>query len=282
MNKYVVLIICPDRRGLIHLITGCMFKLEMNIIENEEFVDPKFGTFFMRTSVEGARPLADLQKALSELLPDALLCEVRATTPKKLVLMASKEPHCLGDLLVRQSVGELNAQILGVISQHENCKQLVERFNIPFFHVPVKPDIADRTEHEKRILQTIQKLKPEYVVLARYMRIFSQGFVSHFPAKMINIHHSFLPAFIGKDPYHQAYERGVKIIGATAHFVTQDLDEGPIIAQDIIRVNHTYSAESMAQEGREIEKTVLARGLKLVLEDRVLISGNRTVVFTLN
>lgn len=281
IDRYIALIICPDRRGLIHQITGCILKHHLNIIGNEEFVDLNHNTFFMRTSFEGSMNIDDLKRSLHVTLPDALVCDIRKVKPKRLVVMASREVHCLGDLLVRQSLGELKAEILAVISQHEDCRKLVERFNVPFHHIPVQPGTSDRKEHEERVLRVISTLSPEYIVLARYMRIFSPEFVSHFPEKIINIHHSFLPAFIGKDPYQQAYQRGVKIIGATSHFVIAGLDQGPIIAQDIIRVNHTYSAEAMAHEGREVEKNVLAKGVKLVLEDRVLVSGNKTVVFTL-
>jgi formyltetrahydrofolate deformylase len=277
MSIYVGLIACADRPGLVHQITGVLYNRKVNVTENEEYVDHRAGRFFMRTQFEGAVNPAELASELKRLLPADAHCQVRELAPRRLVVMASREPHCLGDLLVRHATGELNAEILAVISQHEDARQLTERFDLKFLHVPVE---KERHDHERKILKEIDSLKPDYLVLARYMRIFTKTFVSRFPQRILNIHHSFLPAFIGKDPYFQAYERGVKVIGATAHFVTEDLDEGPIIMQDVIHVDHTCSAESMAKRGQDIEKLVLARALNLVLEDRVLIEGNRTIVFS--
>jgi formyltetrahydrofolate deformylase len=276
MGKYVGLIACEDRPGLVHQITGVMFRRQMNVTENQEFVDHRGGRFFMRTEFEGNVPVEELKAELRSVLPKAEICDVREQKARRLVVMASAEPHCLGDLLLRHFTGELNAEISAVISQREECRDLTERFGLPFLHVPVG---KDRAEHEQRILEAIQPLKPDYLVLARYMRVFSREFVAHFRERILNIHHSFLPAFIGKDPYQQAYERGVKIIGATAHFVTENLDEGPIITQDVISVDHTNSPEAMARKGQDIEKLVLGRGLNLVLADRVLIDGNRVIVF---
>ena len=192
--------------------------------------------------------------------------------------MATKEPHALGDILIRYCDKELDANILAVIANRDNLKSLVKRFNIPFIYI--NADGLSREEHEALILKELSKYKNiDYIVLAKYMRILTPNFVKKYEGKIINIHHSFLPAFIGANPYKQAYERGVKIIGATAHFVTNDLDEGPIIAQDVIPVNHRYSWKDMQQAGRDVEKIVLARALKLVLEDRVFITNNKTVVF---
>ncbi len=271
------LIACPDRSGLVHQITGVMFRRRLNVTENQEFVDHRSGRFFMRTQFEGTVDVNEITHELEELIPDCDLCQIRELIPRRLVVMASRELHCLGDLLVRHSTGELQAEILTVISQYEESGDLVRRFGIPFQCIPFR---KDRQEHEQRILEAIKPLRPDYLVLARYMRIFSPEFVSQFPERIINIHHSFLPAFIGKDPYQQAYERGVKIIGATSHFVIEDLDQGPIITQDIIAIDHTCSPETMARKGQDVEKIVLSRGLNLVLEDRVLIDGNRTVVFS--
>ncbi len=277
---YVVLIACPDRPGLVHQITGLMFERRFNVTENQEFVDHLTRRFFMRTQFEAVAGFGvdchALTIALQSLIPDAFICQVRELGVRNLVILASRELHCLGDLLVRHSTGELTANILAVISQHSDCGPLVKRFELPFLCIPV---VGNRQAHEAEILQAIEPLAPDYLVLARYMRIFSHDFVSHFPEQMINIHHSFLPAFIGKDPYQQAHERGVKIIGATSQFVIEGLDQGPIITQGTVPVDHSYSPEAMARRGQDVEKIVLAQGLNLVLEDRVMIESNRTIVF---
>jgi formyltetrahydrofolate deformylase len=277
MGTYVGLIACPDRPGLVHQITGLLYQRSLNVTQNHEFVDYRAKRFFMRTQFEGSVDMTDLNRQLQALLPDASLCQVRELKPRRLVVMASKELHCLGDLLVRHFTGELHAEIVSVLSQHEDSAEMVTRLGLPFQCIPFT---GDRQAHEQKILEAIRPLQPDYLVLARYMRIFSQSFVEQFPQRIVNIHHSFLPAFIGKDPYQQAYERGVKIIGATAHFVIADLDQGPIITQDVIAVDHSSSPEQMARKGQDVEKIVLSRGLNLVLEDRVLIDGNRTVVFS--
>ncbi len=255
-----------------------MFREKVNVTENDEYVDHKARRFFMRTQFEGSVSPDELRKKLMKELPPNSLCQVRELKPRNLVLLASKEPHCLGDLLLRHFTGELKAKVLAVLSQFDDCRELTERFAIPFQCIPVAG--KDRKFHEEKLLRSLAGHAPDYLVLARYMRIFSKEFVSHYPERIVNIHHSFLPAFIGRNPYEQAYERGVKIIGATAHFVTENLDEGPIISQDVIAVDHTSQPEEMAKRGQDIEKLVLARGLSLVLEDRVLIDGNRTVVFS--
>lgn len=277
MDIYVVLIACPDRAGLVHQITGVLFRHSLNVTENSEFVDHQSKRFFMRTQFEGSVKAGEILEEVKRVLPADSFCQVRKLEPRKVVLLASREPHCLGDVLLRYFTKELRAEVLAVLSQHEDCRELTERFGIPFHYVPVNGDT--REAHEARLLKEIRPYDPEYLVLARYMRIFTPAFIKNYPRKMINIHHSFLPAFIGRDPYQQAYERGVKIIGATSHFVTDDLDEGPIITQDVIPVDHTCSPEEMSKLGQDVEKLVLGRGLNLVLEDRVLVDGSRTVVF---
>jgi formyltetrahydrofolate deformylase len=275
----VLLISCPDQKGLIHKITGVLFKHGLNIMENTEFVDHDHHTFFMRTEVIGKMVkdvvLADLKKEL----PAGSEIEIRARAPKKLVLLATKEHHCLGDLLLRHAAGELQANVLAVVSQYDSLQELVERFRIPFHCVPVD-EKKPREDHEKKLQAVIQDYDPDFLVLAKYMRILSADFVRPYANRIINIHHSFLPAFIGKNPYVQAYERGVKIIGATAHFVNEDLDDGPIITQSVIDINHTQDAVAMARSGREVEKMVLARAVNLVLENRVIVQGRKTLVFT--
>jgi formyltetrahydrofolate deformylase len=200
-----------------------------------------------------------------------------AAERQPIVLLATTEAHCLGDLLIRYYSGELPAQIKAVVANHETLGSLVRQFGIPFHCVSHKD--LDREEHEKRVMEVVDSYAPEYLVLAKYMRILTPTFVAHYRNRVINIHHSFLPAFIGAKPYHQAYQRGVKIIGATAHIVTDDLDTGPIIAQGTIPVNHSHTATAMVQAGRDVEKIVLARAVKLVLEERVFLHGNRSVVF---
>ncbi len=275
---YVGLISCDDKAGLVHQITGVLFRQKVNVTENQEFVDHAASRFFMRTQFEGSVDPDAVQAELQKILPIHAICQVRELKPRTIVVLASKEPHVLGELLLRNFTKDMTTKIAAVISQHPNCQELTERFGLPYHFVPVEG--SDRTAHESKIQAAIEKYQPDYLVLARYMRIFSPEFVQRFPQKMINIHHSFLPAFIGRNPYQQAYERGVKIIGATAHFVTDQLDEGPIITQDVISVDHTTSALEMAKLGQDVEKLVLVRGLNFILEDRVLIEGNRTIVFS--
>lgn len=276
MGIFVGLIACADEPGLVHKITGALFRARLNVTENQEYVDHIKNRFFMRTQFEGAVDVVALTKELNSVLPSASFCQVRELRKRRLVVLASKELHCVGDILVRYATGELGADIQMVVSQFENCRDLVQRFGIPFKCVPFA---NDRDDHEKKLLAVIEPLNPDYLILARYMRIFSREFIAHFPERIVNIHHSFLPAFIGKNPYEQAYERGVKIVGATAHFVIEELDQGPIIFQDVINVDHTCGPETMARKGQDVEKIALARGLSLVLEDRIVIDGNRTVVF---
>jgi len=278
MQRHVLLIQCSDEMGLVHKVMGALFKRKLNVTENAETVDTVTNRFFMRTEFLGTLTSDELFDELKKLLPSDAELSLRPQNPKKLLLLATRESHCLGDLLLRHDSKELNAQIVGVVSQYDDLKQLTERFALPFFHVPVNP-AKGREDHEKRLLECCRSIEADYLVLAKYMRILSADFTKQYPERIINIHHSFLPAFIGANPYRQAYERGVKIIGATAHFVTQDLDEGPIITQSVIPVKNSDSPAQMAKAGREVEKLVLARALNLVLEDRVLVSGHRTIVF---
>ncbi len=277
MANQLVLIDCPDAKGLVYNITKVVYDLGLNIISNHEFVDSKSGYFFMRTVLEGSHPEDPFREKLSDVLPDEANIRLSALRKKPVVILATKEPHCLGDLLLRNSDGELPCDVKAVISNHDYLRKLTESFDIPYHHISAEN--CSREEHEKKILGCLDDYEPEYLVLAKYMRIFTPDFIKHYPYRIINIHHSFLPAFIGASPYQQAFERGVKIIGSTSHFVTENLDEGPIIVQDVIPVNHTFTAEGMAQAGRDIEKNVLAKSLKLVLENRVFIFKDKTIVF---
>lgn len=277
MSNQIVLIDCPDAKGLVYNVTKVIFDLGLNIISNHEYVDPNSKYFFMRTVLAENHPEEEFNNKLRTVLPEEANIRLSSLRRKSVVILATKETHCLGDLLLRNSDGELPCDVKAVISNHNSLEGLTESFKIPYHHIPTEG--CSRKEHEQNILACLEEYKPECLVLAKYMRIFTPDFIKHYPYRIINIHHSFLPAFIGASPYKQAFERGVKIIGSTSHFVTDNLDEGPIIVQDVIPVNHTFTAAGMAQAGRDIEKNVLAKSLKLVLENRVFIFKDKTIVF---
>lgn len=277
MPDRIILIDCPDEKGLIYNITKVIYNHKLNVTANQEFVDGATGTFFMRTVVEGNGWDKQIETELNDVLPDEATVRVSVMKKKPIVILATKEPHCLGEILLKNRYDELQSDVKAVVSNHDSLRSLAESFDIPFHHVPVGE--LSREKHEEKVIEKIKPYAPDYLVLAKYMRIFTPDFVKQYPDRIINIHHSFLPAFVGAAPYKQAYDRGVKIIGATAHFVTQDLDEGPIIAQDVLPVNHTFTAEGMAQAGQDVEKNVLTRALKLVLEERVFIYRHKTILF---
>lgn len=276
MQRKILRTICPDAKGLIAKITNICYKHQLNIVQNSEYVDHRTGRFFMRTELEGIFNDETLLADLDGALPEGSVRELNEAGKQRVVILVTKEAHCLGDLLMKSTYGGLDVEIAAVIGNHDTLRTLVERFDIPF-HL-ISHEGLTREEHDKLVVEAIDSIAPNYVVLAKYMRILTPDFVRHYPNRIINIHHSFLPAFIGARPYHQAYERGVKIIGATAHFVNDNLDEGPIIMQDVIHVDHTYSAEDMARAGRDVEKNVLSHGLHEVLAQRVFVYGNRTVI----
>lgn len=277
MDSTILLIACQDRKGLIYLITKILFEHDVNIISNGEFVEKETNSFFMRSEIAGSLPEKDILEELRAVLPSGAFIQLLKKRKKDIVILATKESHCVGDLLMRHHSNSLQANIRAVISNHDVLKELVEKFGVPFHQIAHEG--KSREDHEHELTQALDAYKPEYVVLAKYMRILSPAFIARFPHRIVNIHHSFLPAFVGARPYEKAYKRGVKIIGATAHFVDDNLDEGPIIAQSVIPVTHTHSASDMAQAGKDVEKIVLARALKLVVEDRVFVSGNKTVIF---
>jgi len=277
MRSNILLIHCPDEPGLVYKITQVIYKYHLNIISNGEFVDKQFNHFFMRTEFSGDCEPDLLVSELRKVLPEEALIRLNNKQKRDICILVTKEHHCLSDLLIRNSFQELDVNLKCVISNHQNLQDLVRKFNIPF-HCITHAD-KGRSDHESEVLTLLLHYNPEFVVLAKYMRILSPEFVGRFANRIINIHHSFLPAFAGANPYAQAYARGVKIIGATAHFVNENLDEGPIIAQSVIPVAHTHSAIEMAQAGRDVEKIVLARSLKLVLSDRVFVYRNRTIIF---
>lgn len=278
MKQYRILIDCTDKKGLVYTISKLFYELELNILSNHEFVDSDNEKFFMRTVVEGDIQESVLKEKLAEVLHEGVNCHVISPRKKNIVLMVTKESHCLGDILIRYEAEELDANIIGVVSNYDLLRPLVEKFNIPY--VCVSHEGLDRQEHETKVLECLSEFKDiDYIILAKYMRILTPMFVEAYSDKIINIHHSFLPAFIGANPYKQAYERGVKIIGATAHFVNNDLDEGPIISQDVTNVSHDHSWKDMQRSGRDIEKITLSRALKLALEDRIFVHKNKTVIF---
>lgn len=276
-TTHILLIDCRDETGLVYKITGVLYRHNLNIVRNNEFVNPETKHFFMRTEFSGEFARTAVIGDLIKELPEDVRISLGGKKKKKIVLLATKEHHCLGDLLLRNEFDRINAEILAVISNHELLRSLTERFGIPYHFVPHEG--LSREAHEEKLLEVIDSYKPEFLVLAKYMRILTPEFVRRFPNRIINIHHSFLPAFIGANPYKQAYTRGVKIIGATAHFVNTSLDEGPIIHQSIIPVDHTHSVNDMMQAGKDVEKTVLARALNLVFDERVFVDGNKTVIF---
>lgn len=276
MEKKILLTECHDSTGLIAQITKVCEKHQLNIVGNKEFVDNTNRQFYMRTELEGEFHDIQLLADLDNVLPIQSQRNLISANAKKIVVLVTKEAHCLGDLLMKTYDGSLDLQICAVIGNHAHLQGLTEKFDIPFFYVDHQ-DLT-REQHERKMTDIIEKFNPDYLVLAKFMRVLTPEFVFRFSKQIINIHHSFLPAFIGAKPYQQAYERGVKIIGATAHFVTNDLDEGPIIKQQVIPVDHAFTAQDMAKAGRDVEKHVLSKALELVVQDRVFISGNRTVI----
>lgn len=276
MEKKVLLIECPDSKGLIAQITNICYKHQLNIIRNTEYVDPDSGQFFMRTQLEGIFNDRTLMLDLDRALPHGSSRQLVAAGRKKVVILVTKEAHCLGDILMKVYDGSLKLDIAAVVGNHPDLQSLAEKFDIPYHFV--SHINLSREQHEAALQQVIDPYQADYLVLAKFMRVLSPAFVAHYKERIINIHHSFLPAFIGANPYHQAHKRGVKIIGATAHFVTDDLDEGPIIKQLVTPVDHTYSAIDMVKAGRDVEKNVLSKALQLVLEDRVFVHGNKTVI----
>ena len=278
-----LLVSCPDRHGIVAAVSGFLSESDANILSADQHsTDPEGGTLFMRMEfrVEGLRERRDeLERAFAERVGRPFAMDWRfayASERRRMALLASRDDHCLLDLLWRRRRGELDAEVVAVVSNHPDHEADVRGFGVPYHHIPVDP--RDRRSAEEQMLALLAG-KVDLVVLARYMQILSADFLTRLSAPVINIHHSFLPAFVGADPYRRARDRGVKIIGATAHYVTDELDAGPIIEQDVARVSHRQSVEELEQIGRDIERIVLARAVKWHLEDRVLVHENRTVVF---
>ncbi|ADM37391.1 formyltetrahydrofolate deformylase [Bacillus spizizenii] len=282
-DKGRLLVSCPDQPGIVSAVSAFLFEHGANIIESNQYTtDPEGGRFFLRIEFdcEGIREKKEtLQDAFASVAEtfDMTWSLTLASELKRVAIFVSKELHCLHELIWEWQTGNLMAEIAVVISNHEEARELVERLNIPFHYMKANKDI--RAEVEKKQLELLEQYEIDTIVLARYMQILTPDFVSAHPNRIINIHHSFLPAFIGANPYKRAYERGVKLIGATSHYVTNDLDEGPIIEQDIERVDHRDNTEALKNIGRTIERSVLARAVKWHLEDRVIVHENKTIVF---
>ena len=283
--RFVLVLDCPDRAGIVHAVSGFLLRHGGNIVESQQFGDRLNGRFFMRidftmTPEIGERPTAEqLRSDFDEVARRyEMTYELwNAEAPYRTLIMVSKHLHCLNDLLFRHSTGSLHVDLPVIVSNHADFAELAASYRIPFRHIPVTP--VTKAAAESQLLEVIDDTDADLIVLARYMQILSGEVCKRVEGRMINIHHSFLPSFKGAKPYHQAHARGVKLVGATAHYVTPDLDEGPIIEQDVIRVNHTLSPERLAEAGRDVEAQVLARAVTWHAEHRVLLNGDRTVVF---
>ena len=273
----IAVIQCKDQVGLVATISGVLAKEQLNIISLREHVDSTENRFFIRIEVDKEVPKAALEAKLRSPLPPEAIVSVNLRTEKKIIVLVTKEYHCLSDILVRHHFKTLGASVQHVIGNYPMLEDICRRFEVPFTHIPHQE--LPKEVFEQKIMDVLLRHQPDYIVLAKFMRILSPSFVTAFPSRIINIHHSFLPAFAGASPYRQAFERGVKLIGATAHFVTDLLDEGPIIAQQIIPVTHSFTVADMVKAGKEIETSVLARALRLVFDDRVLVYKNKTVIF---
>ena len=279
---YVLLLSCPDAKGIVHAVTGFVLSQDGLVVDSMQYTDSPTGVFCMRVHFQlPAAAEIDAVRSAFQPLAEQYGMDWRLVDRegrRRVLVMVSAHDHCLHDLLYRQQKGSLPMEIVGVVSNHRVAKKLVDDHNISFDYLPITPD--NKVAQEKILMRIIERKRVDLVVLARYMQVLSDDVCSRMAGRMINIHQSFLPGFKGAKPYQQAYDRGVKLIGATAHYVTPDLDEGPIIEQDVARVSHGLTVAQVAEVGREIETRVLARALQYELEHRVLLLGNRTVVFS--
>ena len=280
---------CPDQPGIVHAVTGFLAQHDLNIVDSSQFGDPTSKRFFLRIhfapagTENGAQQQShDLETLRKAIDPIATTYRMdvdlrRANHKPRVLIMVSKIGHCLNDLLFRQSTGQLGIEVPVIVSNHPDFGPLAATYNVPFVHLPVTPET--KAHQEGRVLELVREHGVDLIVLARYMQVLTPTLCEAMSGRIVNIHHSFLPSFKGAKPYHQAYDRGVKIIGATAHFVTSDLDEGPIIEQDVVRVNHAMSPRELTHAGSTVESNVLATAVKNVTERRVLLNGHKTVVF---
>ncbi|MGR3935888.1 formyltetrahydrofolate deformylase [Streptomyces sp. BRA346] len=281
-REFVLTLSCPDRAGLVHAVAAYLVSHSGNILESQQFDDRRQDRFFMRVHFDVLDPEISLAELRTGFGPVAEAHRITwqlhdASTPTRTLIMVSKFGHCLNDLLFRKSTGALKVDIPAIVSNHRTFEPLARNYGIPFHHIPVTPET--KHEAEARLLRLVDELDVDLVVLARYMQILSDDLCKQLDGRAINIHHSFLPSFKGARPYVQAHERGVKLVGATAHYVTSDLDEGPIIEQDVVRVDHSRAPDELVTMGRDVEAQVLARAVEWHSESRVLVNGNRTVVF---
>jgi formyltetrahydrofolate deformylase len=281
-DEATLLVCCPDRRGIVAALAQVLYGHGANILEADQHTDRVAGVFFQRIHCDLAELHADRQTLEAALAEVAGRLDMRwrisyADRTPRMAIFVSRTDHCLYDLLLRHQAGELRCEIPVILGNHPDHKRVAEQFGIPFHVFPMSA--ASRREQEERQLELLARERIDLAVLARYMQILSGEFLDRFARPVINIHHSFLPAFVGKRPYHQAYERGVKLIGATAHYATRDLDEGPIIEQDVIRASHRHSVQDLVEKGRDVERSVLSKAVRWHLEDRVLVHGTKTVVF---
>lgn len=284
MNKITILIHCKDKPNIIASITNFIAKKGGNIVYVDQYVDREQNIFFMRLESEftsNSFSTTEFKAIFKIDLAETFNMKWRIYSSEKkpkMALFISKYDHCLYDLLGRYNAGELNLEIPFIISNHNDLKPIADNFNIPFYHIPVTKDTKQAAENKQ--LQLLQDHNIDFIVLARYMQIISGNLINLYPNKIINIHHSFLPAFVGAKPYHSAYKRGVKIIGATSHYVTEELDAGPIIEQDVTRVSHTHKITDLIAKGRDLEKVVLANAVKLHADRKVMVYNNKTIIFT--
>ena len=281
-NSAVLLISCPDRKGIVATISDFVFNHNGNILHADEHADEGSNLFLMRVEFDPAEFDIDLTDFSRHFAPIAEKFEMRWRLARsnyrpKMIILVSKYDHCLVDLLYRHKSGELACDIPLIISNHPDNQPIADFYRIPYVTIPVPKE--GKRQAEEKILDLIQQHDPDFMVLARYMQILSNEFVNRYPQRIINIHHSFLPAFVGARPYHQAFTRGVKLIGATSHYVTEVLDDGPIIEQDVVRISHRDSLDDLLQKGRDLEKVVLSRAVRWHIDNRVLLYGNKTVVF---
>lgn len=279
----ILLIHCPDQKGIVVAITEFIYRNGGNILYLDQHVDAGQGVFFMRVEWDlenFALPAGEIDTAFAERVAGRFAMQWQlhfSDEVQRMALFVSKQPHCFYDILARYEAGELQVEIPLIVSNHPDLQTAAERLGIAYYHLPVNRE--NRDQQELRHLELLEQHRIDFIVLARYMQILGNGFIENYPQRIINIHHSFLPAFPGARPYHSAYERGVKIIGATSHYVTAELDAGPIIEQDVVRVSHEDSVEDMVRKGRDLEKIVLARAVWHHLRNNVLVYENRTIVF---
>ena len=281
-DQYVLTIVCPDRPGIVHAVSGLLVERGGNIVESQQFGDLAEDRFFMRVkfAVEGAESLDSLRAAFTPVAERfSMMWELwQASAPYRTLILVSKFRHCLNDLLFRWSNGSLQIDVVGIVSNHLDGEPLAKTYGVDYHHIPVTEETKPGAEAQ--MMSLVDSLDVDLVVLARYMQVLSDDTCRRLTGKAINIHHSFLPSFKGARPYHQAFDRGVKLVGATAHYVTGDLDEGPIIEQDVERVSHRDTPEDLIRKGCDIERRVLARAVRWWCDDRVLLNGRKTVVFT--